>query len=411
MHRSETRIQTIVLQPTPFCNIRCKYCYLPTRDDKSVMSLDTIKATFERVFASPYAASQITVIWHAGEPLVLPVSYYESAFQAIEQLRPSTVEIRHSFQTNGTLVSKDWADLFRRWKVGVGVSIDGPRHMHDANRVTRAGKGTFDRAIRGARLLKEEGIPFHVISVLSKEGLERPEELHAFYLSEGIEDVCFNVEESEGDHVSELMTLSRDSMREKFLNFLHRFWTISRQTPGINFIREIDGLIPRIFRPEEAQVANDQVEAFAMLNVDCHGNVSSFSPELLGYKNERYNDFIVGNVHQQTLQQMFESPAMRAMVSDIDAGVEACRQECGYFSICGGGAPVNKLSENGTFASTQTSFCNLIQITPANLILGAFEQIEASLTQATSRRETRTTPPATIPQFKPLHANELAVCA
>ena len=68
------------------------------------------------------------------------------------------------------------------------------------------------------------------------------------------------------------------------------------------------------------------------------------------------------------------------MVADINAGVETCRKECDYFSICGGGAPVNKLSENGTFASTQTSFCNLIQITPANLILTAFEQMEASLT-------------------------------
>ena len=68
--------------------------------------------------------------------------------------------------------------------------------------------------------------------MLSKEGLERPEELHAFYVEEGIEDVCFNVEESEGDHVSELMTLSRDSMREKFHAFLHRFWTISRAESG-----------------------------------------------------------------------------------------------------------------------------------------------------------------------------------
>ena len=298
MLRSETQIQTIVLQPTPFCNIRCKYCYLPTRDDKSVMSLDTVRATFEKVFASPYVSSHITVIWHAGSRSSCRSHIMNLRFRRSSDCAPRMWSIRHSIQTNGTLVSKEWADLFRRWNVGVGVSIDGPQHMHDANRVTRAGKGTFDRAIRGARLLKEEGIPFHVISVLSKEGLERPEELHTFYLEEGIEDVCFNVEESEGNHVSELMTLSRDSMREKFLNFLHRFWTISRERPGINFIREIDGLISRIFRPEEVQVGNDQVEPFAMLNVDCHGNVSSFSPELLGYKNDRYNDFIVGNVHQ-----------------------------------------------------------------------------------------------------------------
>ena len=178
------------------------------------------------------------------------------------------------------------------------------------------------------------------------------------------------------------MTLSRDSMRDKFNAFLHRFWTISRQLPGISFIREIDGLIPRIFRPEEAPLSNEQVEPLAMLNIDCNGNVSSFSPELLGYKNERYNNFIIGNVHNHSIEQMLASDAMEAMVTDIRAGVEACQKECGYFSLCGGGAPVNKLSENGTFASTQTAFCNLVQITPANLILSAFDKMEAMLSNS-----------------------------
>ncbi len=66
-----------------------------------------------KVFDSPFAGSHVTVIWHAGEPLVLPVSYYESAFQAIERIRPSGVSIQHAFQTNGTLVTKAWCDLFR----------------------------------------------------------------------------------------------------------------------------------------------------------------------------------------------------------------------------------------------------------------------------------------------------------
>ncbi len=388
MPHTKPSVHTIVLQPTPFCNIRCKYCYLPTRDDKSTMSLDTIEATFRRVFESTYAGEQITVIWHAGEPLVLPASYYETAFQAIERLRPNGVRIRHSFQTNGMLLTNEWCQLIQRWTIGIGVSIDGPRDMHDANRVTRSGKGTFEQAIRGVRLLQAQGIPFHVISVLSKAALEQPERLHAFYLEEGIRDVCFNVEESEGNHISELMLGERGAVRAQFHNFLERFWTLSRSRPGIDFIREIDGLITRVFRPAEADVSNDQVEPLAMLNVDCRGNVGTFSPELLGYRNERYHDFLIGNVHTHSLEQMLLSPAMQTMLNDIQTGVEACRQECEYFSLCGGGAPVNKLSENGSFASTQTSFCNLVQITPANLILSAFAQMEDSLA-TTMRGEER----------------------
>ncbi len=379
-------VRTIVLQPTPFCNIRCQYCYLPTRDDLSQMSLDTIEATFRRVFESCYAGEQITVIWHAGEPLVLPVAYYETAFQAIERLRPNGVTIGHSFQTNGMLLTDEWCQFIRRWTVGIGVSIDGPRDLHDANRVTRSGKGTFEQAMRGVRLLQATGIPFHVISVLSKVAVEQPERLHAFYVEEGIRDVCFNVEESEGSHVSELMLGERTAVRARFHEFLKRFWTLSRTHPGIDFIREIDGLITRVFRPVEADVRNDQVEPLAMLNVDSKGNVSTFSPELLGYQDDRYHDFLIGNVHTHSLEQMLFSPAMEAMLNDIRAGVEACRQECEYFSLCGGGAPVNKLAENGSFASTQTSFCNLVQITPADLILSAFAQMEHSLA-ATLRAE------------------------
>src|ERR1700747_3725415 len=101
-----------------------------------------------------------------------------------------------------------------------------------------------------------------------------------------------------------------------------------------------------------------------MLNIDCHGNVSTFSPELLGYKSAKYGDFIIGNIHSDSLEDMSHSPALLAMTRDIAAGVEACRKECGYFSVCGGGAPVNKLSENGSFESSRTVFCSLVQIVP-----------------------------------------------
>src|SRR5271154_671035 len=335
-HDSRPQIHTVVLQPTPFCNINCRYCYLPQRDATAVMPLQTIVALFEKIFASGWSNSHLTAIWHAGEPLVLPISYYQSAFEAIEALRPPSIELRHSIQTNGMLITKDWCDFIKKWQIGVGVSVDGPRQFHDANRVTRSGKGTFDRTIAGIRLLRQENVPFHVISVLSKENMRSPEEMLRFYISEGIDDVCFNVEESEGTHTSGLFT--DDDAKHRFRDFLDRFWTLSRQSSQIQFIREIDGMIPRIFRPEEVPTGNMQVEPFGMVNVACDGSVSSFSPELLGYKNKKYNDFIVGNILSDSLQDMLNSPAMMAMSCDIAAGVEACRKECDYFSVCGGGA-------------------------------------------------------------------------
>ena len=366
-------MDTVVVQPTPFCNIACTYCYLPDRDAKSVIALDTVKTLFGKIFASPYAAPEITVIWHAGEPLVVPVAFYRQVFEAIETLRPEAIDVRHAFQTNGMLITKEWCDFFKQHDASVGVSVDGPQPLHDAHRVTRSGRGTFDKTMAGIRLLQREGVPFHVITVVGKDHLDDPDRLIDFYIESGIEDVCFNVEESEGQHVSSLFLAS--DLKARYAKFLKSFWSRARATGKFNFIREIDGLLPLVFRPSESSVRNEQVIPFAMLNVDCHGNVSTFSPELLGYKNAAYNDFVVGNILTDELADMMQSRAMRAMRRDIDAGVRACEAECGYFSACGGGAPINKLTERGSFQATRTSYCALAQIVPVDVILAAFERV------------------------------------
>ncbi len=376
------RIQTVVLQPTPFCDIDCSYCYLPQRNVKSVMRQATVATLFEKIFASGWADPHLAVIWHAGEPLVLPAEYYEEAFTAIAALQPAEQHVRHAMQTNGMLISPEWCALFRRWGVGVGVSIDGPRHLHNRHRRTRSGQGTFDRTIAGIRLLRQEQLPFHVISVLSEESLDAPEEMLDFFLGEGIEDVCFNVEESEGQHVSGLF--ARRDARAKFHDFLERFWRLARSSGRIRFIREIDTMLPRVFRPQDAALQNVQVAPFGMLNVDCNGQVSSYSPELLGYKNDTYNDFVIGDILVHSLEEMAASAAMAAMTRDIAAGVEICRHSCEYFSVCGGGAPVNKLSENGSFRSGKTWFCRLTQIVPVDLILDAFDRLEVGIDARTS---------------------------
>jgi uncharacterized protein len=373
-------IETVVLQPTPFCNINCTYCYLPQRDTKTVMAQATVATLFSKIFASGWVGPDLTIIWHAGEPLVLPISFYQTAFETIETLQPASLRLRHAVQTNGMLITHEWCTFFKKWGVGLGVSIDGPKHLHDAHRLARSGHGTFDRTIAGIHLLRQQDVPFHVISVLSRNAMDAPQAMLDFYLSEGIEDVCFNVEESEGDHVSALFTA--DDPPKLFRRFLDRFWRLARQDGRIRFIREIDGMLPRVFRPDQIPMRNAQVEPFGMLNVDVAGNVSSFSPELLGYKHPDYQDFIVGNINVDSLEDMRQSAAMAAMTRDIAAGVEACRQSCEYFSVCGGGAPVNKLAENGSFRSSRTSFCSLTQMVPVDAILDALDQLEGRIEMA-----------------------------
>jgi uncharacterized protein len=342
-----------------------------------VVSGDTLGNLFSQVFASGWVQDCLPVVWHAGEPLVLPVAFYRDAFRTIDRLKPADLTITHAFQTNGTLINDEWCAFFVDERVNVGVSVDGPRRFHDLNRVTRAGRGTFDRTIAGIRLLRQLEVPFHVITVLTSASMAAPAEMFDFYVDEGIEEVCFNIEESEGDHVSG--AFADAGIEAAYYGFLREFWRLCASRPGgIRFVREIEHAIEQVIRPKDAPFSNQLVEPFAVTSMDWAGNISTFSPELLGLKNETYGDYLLGNINGGTLTDFLESPNLERMLRDIGAGVRMCRGTCQYFGICGGGEPVNKLAENGTFASTETKYCRLTKMRPTDLVLEAIERAQQS---------------------------------
>jgi len=368
-------IQLLVVQPTPFCNIDCSYCYLPDRRSKHVVAKETLANLFAQVFASGWTDDRLTIVWHAGEPMVLPIDFYREAFRLAAETKPRALTLSHSFQTNGTLIDDAWCDFFAEADVRVGVSVDGPKEFHDRHRRTRSGQGTFERTIAGIRLLRRRGLPFHVISVLTAASLAAPQRMLDFYLEEGIGQVCFNVEETEGDHRSG--SFDAPDAETAYYDFLAAFWRGASAAEGrISFIREIEHAMRLVLRPRDAGLFNELVAPFAITSMDWAGNVSTFSPELLGLKNERYGNFILGNINRDRLVDLPASPVLRAMQADIEAGVALCRDGCQYFSVCGGGEPVNKLAENGSFATAETKFCRLTKMRVTDLILDALDRAD-----------------------------------
>lgn len=363
-------VRFLILQPTPFCNIACKYCYLPDRSSKARMSLETIGKIFSDLFSSGWVGEELNVAWHAGEPLSLPIEYYSSAFRAIEALTPSSTKVRHTFQTNGMLIDDAWCSFFSAHNVNVGVSIDGPEEVHDANRVTRSGRPTFSQTLDGVRCLQRHNVNFGVITVLTSAGHGKAKEFYDFYRREGINGVCFNAEEIEGSN----KTSSLADHEVEYEHFLRTFWNLNVASNDLLFIREFNDIFERIMQRDGS---NSLVEPFCHLNVDWQGNYSTFSPELLGHKNEYYGDFIIGNFHRNRLPECVDSESFKRLYHDVVEGVKLCRESCEYFPICGGGSPVNKLYENGTIASTETMFCRLGVKVPANIAMEIIENSAA----------------------------------
>jgi uncharacterized protein len=310
-------------------------------------------------------------VWHAGEPLVLGPKYYDDAFSRIRDLCPKDLRVVHSFQTNGMLITDAWCDQIQKWGVSVGVSVDGPKHIHDASRRTRSGKGTYDKAIEGIRCLQKRAIPFYVITVLTKSSLAQPEALFAFYEEFGINDVGFNIEEQEGVHRSSSLSLGHDDA--SIVDFFKRFGELMVKRNFPIAVRELEQTLLSIRFLSAQPIPNDQVVPFGIITIDVTGNVYTYSPELVGYSSQDFPTFAIGNILANSFEDLQASDVLGRLKFEIDRGVAACAAECDYFAICGGGAPSNKLFENKSFSSTETMFCRLTKKRVTDFLLAAIE--------------------------------------
>lgn len=351
-------LELLILQPTPFCNINCSYCYLPNRQSTRRMSRETLEQIFRWVFASGLARDRFTLLWHAGEPLVLPVSFYADAMAALEVYSARKVPVDHSFQTNGMLIDEEWCEFIRAQDIHMGVSVDGPAFLHDRYRRTRQGKGTLNKTLCGIDLLHRYEIPFHVLTVLTADALDHPDELFDFYRSHHIQQIGFNMEEIEGPHTSS--SLEAPEMIDRFRRFFARFVDLACSSDPPMFVREFDTSATALLHCRfGAETRTQENRPGAIVNVDCDGNFSTYSPELLGISSPHYGSFSLGNVFRESWHDALASKKLQLLDDDIRRGLDRCRETCRYFPFCGGGAPSNKYFENGTFASSETLFCRL----------------------------------------------------
>jgi uncharacterized protein len=145
-------IDLLVIQPTPFCNIDCTYCYLPNRSNSKKISLETLEMIADRVLTEKLIDDHLSMVWHAGEPLTVNVDYFSEMLTRIAG-KMKGIRVYHSIQTNGMLINQRWCDLFKAFDVRIGISMDGPERINDLHRVSRPGSGTFKKTMLGIELL------------------------------------------------------------------------------------------------------------------------------------------------------------------------------------------------------------------------------------------------------------------
>ena len=176
---------TILVKPSSYnCNIACRYCfyrYLGENNhlDGKMMKEDTLEQLIRQ--GIDYADREITFAFQGGEPTLCGLDFFRKAVELEKRFNHKNIVIHNSLQTNGLLLDEQWCEFFRQNDFTIGLSLDGPDHLHDENRVYKDDQKTFEKVLEAAGLLKRHGVYFDILTVVTDNTCNYPGELYEFY--------------------------------------------------------------------------------------------------------------------------------------------------------------------------------------------------------------------------------------
>ncbi len=179
----------VMAKPTgAICNLDCEYCFFLSKEalypgSPFRMQNDILEAYIRQVIES-HQAPQVTIAWQGGEPTLMGLEFFESAMQLVQKYATGSVTIDHTIQTNGTKLDDAWCAFFKKHNFLVGLSMDGPKEMHDAYRVDKRGEGTFDQVMAAARLLQQHKVEFNILCTVHARNADHPMEVYRFFRDE-----------------------------------------------------------------------------------------------------------------------------------------------------------------------------------------------------------------------------------
>jgi hypothetical protein len=188
---AEVRLPGVHLLAKPSgstCNIDCTYCFFLSKEalypnDRQRMSQATLEAYIRQLLES-HRTPQVTVAWQGGEPTLMKLDFFRNAIELVERYRQPGQTVQHTFQTNGLLLDDDGCAFFKAHDFLVGLSVDGPRELHDTYRVDRRGQGTFDRVMRGWRVPRKHEVDFNILCTVNAANQQHGRAVYRFFRDE-----------------------------------------------------------------------------------------------------------------------------------------------------------------------------------------------------------------------------------
>lgn len=332
----------IIVKLTTNCNLNCIYC---SEGDKKAVTLKK-EMLFKAIDELPLLLDKIndkniTLLWHGGEPLSVGKEYLTEVMQyATEKLK--NYHIKFLIQTNGTLIDDEWISIFCKFKVGIGISLDGYKELHDNNRLTKNGEATFDLIVKNMQKLKNAGVNYGTLMVLNTSSQINMEALtkciEEYDLHPKIHSVIACGRASEVDSVAVYENYV-ELMKE-----LYRYCMESDRNIIMEPLNELMDTILGVDSVHECSFNGSCGVSFICIYADG-------SAGFCGRAEHEKDDFTYGSLEDKNLLELYESVNAQRIRSRQQYLKEHDCYGCNYWHLCHGGCAFEAVTATGSLYS------------------------------------------------------------
>ncbi|MDE5638568.1 MAG: anaerobic sulfatase maturase, partial [Odoribacter sp.] len=351
----------------PLCNLDCDYCYYLEKDalyPGKKFNLSSFRMNEEvlekliRDFIASQPQQKIEFVWHGGEPTLLGIEYFRKAI-ALQKKYAGEKEILNSFQTNGTLITDEWAEFLAENNFLCGLSIDGPKKFHDAHRRFPTGQGSWEKVVDCARLFRKHGVEFNTMSVVNASNSKEPATVYEFLKSIGSRFMQFTP-------IAERITLAPSDplsivdnsyakaaamMQENvgaadWGNFLCRIFDIwVKNDVGNCFVNYFDNTLAA-YAGQQPSLCSMAPYCGCSLAIEHNGDVYACDHFV-------FEDYKLGNLFEKNIADMAKSDQQLFFEQRKQDTLSQQCQNCPFIKACGGDCPKNRFvkNEDGEFVS------------------------------------------------------------
>jgi uncharacterized protein len=326
------------------CNLHCDYCFYLKKKylyPKSTFHMpNRIMERYIRQTIQGHKVPYITIAWQGGEPTLMGLEFYRHASEIIRKAARPGMQVEQTFQTNGVLIDEEWCRFFHDNNVLVGLSIDGPRQMHDTYRKDKAGHSVFNKVIHAAHLMQSYDVQFNILCTVNDVNSQHPMEVYRFFRDELKAPYLQFIPIVERDNATGNQqgnkVTSRSVGAKQFGRFLIEIfdeWV--KKDVGDMFVQFFDGVLASYVRG---------YSSLCVLSPRCGEGVAlEHNGDLYSCDHYVEPDYLLGNITRRSISELVSSSKQSAFGIVKQQKLPRYCRLCEFLFTCYGECPKNRI--------------------------------------------------------------------